>query len=143
MKAIDRVHSYIEFKQMKPSNFERVIGVSNGYLNTQKKRGSDLGESVMNKVLDNCPDMNPVWLLTGQGEMIGGKARELQDSSAVRIQNLIKEVSKQLPEQSKELSELQSEIIGLLGELNIEKERVINLVHAIKVQYPKLKIPNL
>ncbi len=68
-KAIDRVFKYLEKKGVKHTRFEKEIGLSNGYLNTQLKRKADLGEKVFNKIIDNSLDLNPVWLITGNGEM--------------------------------------------------------------------------
>jgi hypothetical protein len=44
--------------------------LSNGYLGKQLARNADLGEGVMNRILENCPDINSNWLLTGKGEML-------------------------------------------------------------------------
>ena len=70
MKSINRIYQYLELKGIKPHNFEKGAGLSNGYLATQKKRTADLGEGVLNKILDYCLDINPVWLLTGEGQML-------------------------------------------------------------------------
>jgi len=70
MKAINRVIQYIDNKGINNSSFEKKCGLSNGYLGTQLKRNADLGEGVLNKVLDNCLDISPEWLLTGRGEML-------------------------------------------------------------------------
>ncbi|MCX8676449.1 MULTISPECIES: hypothetical protein [Apibacter] len=70
MKAIHRIKQYIDYKGLNNSSFEKKNNLSNGYIGTQLKRESDLGEGVLNKILDNCLDINPVWLLTGDGEML-------------------------------------------------------------------------
>ena len=70
MKAINRVIQYIDNKGINNSLFEKKCGLSNGYLGTQLKRNADLGEGVLNKILDNCLDVSPEWLLTGKGEML-------------------------------------------------------------------------
>lgn len=70
MKAINRVIQYIDNKGINNSLFEKKCGLSNGYLGTQLKRNADLGEGVLNKILDNCLDISPEWLLTGRGEML-------------------------------------------------------------------------
>jgi hypothetical protein len=70
MKAIERLYKYIDYKGNKPTRFEKELGLSNGYLGTQLKRNADLGESVLNKIVDYCLDINPEWLLTGEGEML-------------------------------------------------------------------------
>lgn len=70
MKAIDRIKEYIDYKGFNNSKFEKLTDLSNGYVATQSKRNADVGEGVFKKILDNCLDINPVWLLTGNGEML-------------------------------------------------------------------------
>lgn len=70
MKAIDRIYEYLEAKGLKPTVIEKEIGLSNGYLSVQRKRNADIGEGVLNKIIDYCRDVSPEWLLTGRGEMM-------------------------------------------------------------------------
>ena len=79
MKAIERFYVYLTENRLKPSSIEKEIGLSNGYLSAQKKRLADMGESVINKIIDYCRDINPEWLLTGKGTML----RENKQSSQV------------------------------------------------------------
>lgn len=69
MKAIDRLYQYIDFKGIKPGPFEKQIGLSNGYLSKQLNRNADLGEGIITKIIENCPDLSPLWFLMGTGEM--------------------------------------------------------------------------
>lgn len=73
MKAIDRLYDYLAEKSLKPTTVEKEMGLSNGYLSAQRKRGADIGESMMNKIIDYFRDINPEWLLTGRGEMLKTK----------------------------------------------------------------------
>ena len=59
MKAIERIKQYIDFKGINNSFFEKKTDLSNGYIATQFKRNADLGEGVLNKILDNCLDIDP------------------------------------------------------------------------------------
>lgn len=70
MKAIDRLYEYLDFKGMKATPFEAKAGLSNGYLGKQLKRNADLGESILLKIIENCLDLNPLWLLQGSGPML-------------------------------------------------------------------------
>lgn len=70
MKAIHRVKQYIDEKGFNNSSFEKKNNLSNGYIGTQVKRNADLGESILNRILDNCLDLNAEWLLTGKGRML-------------------------------------------------------------------------
>jgi phage repressor protein C with HTH and peptisase S24 domain len=70
MKAVLRLKEYIDFKGLNNSFFEKQNDLSNGYIATQIRRNADLGEGVIKKILDNCLDMDPVWLITGKGNML-------------------------------------------------------------------------
>lgn len=70
MKAIDRFYEYLAERNLKPTAVEKEIGLSNGYLSAQKKRNADMGEGMMLRIIDYCRDINPLWLLTGEGKML-------------------------------------------------------------------------
>ncbi|MFB9078949.1 helix-turn-helix transcriptional regulator [Flavobacterium procerum] len=70
MKAIERLYEYINFKGIKATPFEVRIGLSNGYLGKQLKRNADLGEGILLRIIENCQDLNPIWLLLGSGSML-------------------------------------------------------------------------
>ena len=109
MKAINRVIQYIDSKGINNSSFEKKCGLSNGYLGTQLRRNADLGEGVLNKVLDNCLDISPEWLLTGKGKML--KEEE------------VKKVAPQdLPTANDEVSTLLREKAAMLEAIIKEKE---------------------
>jgi hypothetical protein len=70
MKAINRLYKYIDYKGIKAIPFEKKVGLSNGYLGKQLKREADLGEGILIKIIENCPDLSPEWLLIGEGSML-------------------------------------------------------------------------
>jgi hypothetical protein len=51
-------------------SFDVDNGLSNGYLGKQLARNADLSEGLMNRILENCPDIDTNWVLTGKGEML-------------------------------------------------------------------------
>lgn len=67
MEINERFEKYFEYKGIKRSEFERRCGLSNGY--TRNLRDSPKSEK-MKDILNAFPDLNPVWLQTGEGEMI-------------------------------------------------------------------------
>lgn len=69
-KIIVRLFAYLKLKGIPHTRFEKEVGLSNGYLKIQLRRNADLGESVINKIIENCLDLDAVWLLTGKGDMI-------------------------------------------------------------------------
>jgi phage repressor protein C with HTH and peptisase S24 domain len=84
MKAINRLYKYLEYKGVKPTNYEREIGLSSGYLSNMKKRDADLGEKTLNKVILNDPQLSSEWLIAGKGAMLKTKAY-LQDKKPIDL----------------------------------------------------------
>ena len=70
MKSIERIYQYVDSAGVKIAEFERQCALSNGYLRKMKLRNGDLGEGVLLQILENCPDISPEWLLTGNGRML-------------------------------------------------------------------------
>jgi hypothetical protein len=70
MNVIERLFQYFEFKDIKPTRFEKEVGLSNGYLGKQYRRNADIGTGILIKIIDFCPELSIEWLLFGNGEMI-------------------------------------------------------------------------
>ena len=62
-----RISEYCNYKNIAISKFEEKSGLSNGYFNQVKKRPSS---NKLDNIKSAFPDLNILWLLTGQGEMI-------------------------------------------------------------------------
>lgn len=62
----ERILQYLEFKGVKKSDFYTSTGVSNGVLSQKNGMSED---SIM-RFLNYYTDINPEWLLTGNGSMI-------------------------------------------------------------------------
>ena len=62
-----RVSEYCNYKNIAISKFESLAGISNGYFNNIKKRPSD---DKIENIHRSFPDLNTIWLLTGEGEML-------------------------------------------------------------------------
>ena len=115
MKAIDRLYEYLESKGVKPTNFEKELGLSNGYLSAMKKREADMGETILKKIIDYCRDINPEWLLTGEGPMLRINAPStLQESKDSRdldwCRMLLKEKDAKIEEQAKIIGRLEERL---------------------------------
>lgn len=87
MKAIVRLYEYLELKSIKPTALEKVIGLSNGYLGTQKKRNADMGEAIIIKIINYCRDLSLIWLITGDGEMLKNTINECSAKTKVLYEN--------------------------------------------------------
>ena len=85
MKAIERLYEYLDYKKLKPTALEKEIGLSNGYISVQKKRNADMGEGALNKIIDYCRDINPLWLLTGEGNMLRADKGEIKKEGDIPV----------------------------------------------------------
>ena len=67
MEVKDRLKSFIKNKGLTVRDFEKTVGVSNGYVNSISK---SIGIEKISKILEIYPNLNIEWLLTGQGSML-------------------------------------------------------------------------
>jgi hypothetical protein len=120
MKAIERLYLYIDYKKYKPTNFEKEIGLSSGYLSIQKKRNADIGESIINKINDYCQDLNIEWLLTGNGQMLkeSRPVKEEKEEGTVPIQQVFELLKAQLEEKDKQIMTLAEALKEAKNDIN-------------------------
>ncbi len=69
-RRIDRIDEYLRYKGMRSNRLESMCGLSSGILSKARAGLTDIGTTTINKILDHCDDMNRVWLITGDGEML-------------------------------------------------------------------------
>lgn len=87
-KIIDRLFQYLDNKHIPHTRFEKNLGLSNGYLNTMLKRKADIGESVLQKIIDYSQDINIDWLITGKGDMFLIKELTLRTDRIIERQEI-------------------------------------------------------
>ncbi|MBC8753188.1 hypothetical protein H2O64_00805 [Kordia sp. YSTF-M3] len=49
--------------------FDISIKVGNGYTSKQSKSNASVGSDVLERIIDTYPELNPLWLITGKGDM--------------------------------------------------------------------------
>lgn len=69
----DRLTKFRQYKKLGQGKFEKLSGLSNGYL-TQLRKAP--GSEKLQRILCAFPDLNRTWLLTGEGEMLVQKKEE-------------------------------------------------------------------
>ncbi|MCC2598022.1 helix-turn-helix transcriptional regulator [Sphingobacterium sp. FBM7-1] len=69
-KTVNRIKHYLDSKSISLNAFDKAIGVGNGYFGKQIKRQASVGSDILEKIVCVYPDINPVWLLTGEGQML-------------------------------------------------------------------------
>ncbi|MDR1368942.1 MAG: hypothetical protein LBJ72_02270 [Dysgonamonadaceae bacterium] len=67
MGVKDRIKTFTKYMDITVLDFERSISVSNGYVNSISK---SIGIDKIEIILEKYPNLNLIWLLTGQGTML-------------------------------------------------------------------------
>lgn len=70
MRRIERFDKYMAFKGLNDNKVTVDLGLSNGTIGKSRKNGRDLSDRVIEQILNFYTDLNKVWLLTGEGEML-------------------------------------------------------------------------
>ncbi len=78
LKTIDRLMQFIKHAGLSARQFDLSIGASNGYTLRMKKNNASVGSDVIENILRVYPQLNVVWLLTGEGSMLKRKKPEEQ-----------------------------------------------------------------
>lgn len=117
---LERLKQYIDSKGITIAAFERSVGMSNASFGKSLKNGGSIGTDKLEKILTIYPDISPMWLLKGIGEMVYGDNTEfvenektenfqiLKNNSSNILLNMIKEKDRVIREQA--------ELIGRLKE---------------------------
>lgn len=61
----ERIKEFVKYKGLSMRSFEKSIGVSNSTIGNAAKKGTDIGSSILSKIIEVYPDIDPMWLLTG------------------------------------------------------------------------------
>lgn len=67
MSVKQRLLYYIKTKGMTVRAFEKSVPLSNGYVNNISK---SISEEKLHLISQQYPELNPVWLMMGEGEML-------------------------------------------------------------------------
>lgn len=73
---LDRIKEYIDKKGITIAAFERSIGMSNASFGKSLKGGKAIGTDKLENILRIYPDINPSWLLTGEGNMLSSESEK-------------------------------------------------------------------
>jgi len=84
-KIIDRLAEYIASKGISHHAFDISIKASNGYIGKQIKKRSSIGGDVIETIVCIYVDLNPDWLITGQGTMLRSSVPELASEGRLPV----------------------------------------------------------
>ncbi|MFO7864375.1 MAG: hypothetical protein R6U85_10270 [Salinivirgaceae bacterium] len=124
MKPIERVKKIIDYYGISIAGFEKKIKVSNNSIQIALKRNTSLKDETLIKILEAFPDVSPMWLLIGDGEMF-------KDNRRYAVTNKINTVneSESLYNNTEELLMLEKDkrIEELLSHLK-DKDRYVKIL---------------
>lgn len=104
-ERFERFDKYMKEKGLNDNQVTKQCGLSQGLLGQARTGKSDLGMQTVNKILKEYQDLNRVWLLTGEGEMlnqnvqigdgtnIAGDKNQVNESKTVEL--FLKEIAAQ------------------------------------------------
>jgi len=106
---------FIKYVGLSARQFDLSIGASNGYTLRMKKNNASIGSDVIENILRVYPQLNVVWLITGEGEMLKKSEEDeildfdhLPKSRQQEIEDLIEQKIKE--RQEEELKRLLKEV---------------------------------
>ena len=115
IKTIDRLMQFIKRAGLSARQFDISIGASNGYTLRMSKNRASIGSDVIETILRTYPDLNVVWLLTGDGSMLKSQMDEeildfenLPPAKQREVERIIEEKIRE--KQREELKEILKEV---------------------------------
>jgi hypothetical protein len=123
VKVIDRLAKYLEIKNISPRAFELSCGVANGYLGKQLRVKGSVGSDILEKVSVEYPDLNLVWLITGQGKMIVKPTKGKQDTETENMELQDEKAVYQIRDHLIEVLKEQLETLSATGKRKYKKRK--------------------
>ena len=127
MKPIERISMYLQFRNISPHAFEKKIKLSNGYYSKQLRNKGSVGSDILIKIHEHFSDLNMLWVLTGEGNMI--------DETKSINTSLAEEFTFKYEVENIKLQNLQEDVEQLNTVIK-DKEKIISLYEFMLNQSP-------
>lgn len=69
-RRIDRFDKFMKYKGLNDNKVTQSLNLTIGIIGKSRKEGRDLSDKTIEKILNFYTDLNRIWLLTGEGEML-------------------------------------------------------------------------
>lgn len=109
---LERLKQYIDFKGISVAAFERSIGMANASFGKSLKKQGAIGTDKLENILNTYPDISPMWLLKGIGDMIvaNDMCQPAKETAPTYLLNMIAEKDTMIREQAVEIGRLRERI---------------------------------
>lgn len=110
---LERLKQYMDYKGLSVAAFERSIGMANASFGKSLKKGGAIGTDKLENILTTYPDISPLWLLRGVGEMLLPDPAHPETppaSAPAYLLDMIKEKDQIIRQQAEELGELREKL---------------------------------
>jgi hypothetical protein len=122
MKPIERIQIFMHFKKISPHAFEQKIDLSNGYFSKQLKNLGSVGSDILIKIYLAYPELDILWILTGEGQMLKLAEQESQQIGDI----ILEDFTNKYTSENKKLKKLENDFDKLQTSLT-DKEKIIGL----------------
>lgn len=109
---VERLKQVIEYYGLNTRQFEQKIFASSGQIYTLLSRGGGLNLTTICKILENCNEISPDWLLLGKGEMLrseGDGNSQATPEKEIILKDLIDKKDHRIEEMTRENEHLRLE----------------------------------
>lgn len=133
---IERIGEFIENQGISIRSFEQKISASNGLIRKALTNKTDIQSKWLSIIVDNYPQINPEWLLTGRGSMLRSDSNITQQTPeplSTQQSEVIALLKEQLKDKEAELKELNQEI----GVLKHDNRKLLEQVMGLDVSERK------
>ena len=126
-----RILQYLEYKGISKPQFYTDIDIKRGLLDSDKMNAT-VTDIVIAKILVKYRDIDPLWLLIGEGSMLRTEQRqqasksEVQPISSIEESSIYKEMYKEKDLEAKDLMETVGSLKEQIRQLKRENERLVS-----------------
>jgi hypothetical protein len=106
MGATERIKQYLDYKKISKYAFYKKTGFSNKFLDNSSNMGTDRAEII----LRYYPDISPVWLLTGDGDMLLSETKKESEpiEQNPTLMELLEKKDQEIKQLNREIGRLQT-----------------------------------
>ncbi|MCX6203176.1 MAG: hypothetical protein NTY43_02655 [Bacteroidetes bacterium] len=117
---------YLQFRSISPHSFEKKIGLSNGYFKKQLRNLGSVGSDILIKIDSMYTELDILWVLTGQRQMITPPSDYLNDTNSMHVDEFMSKYEAE----NRKMKTLESDVEKLQVVLK-DKDKIISLYEVI------------